>query len=67
MARRKGDAASKLFLCGIGIYFWRTGQEEFFLWSRFAFQILPTIIFIAALFALLYYLGDANCHARRPG
>ena len=23
----------------------------------FAFQILPTIIFIAALFAILYYLG----------
>ena len=23
----------------------------------FAFQVLPTIIFIAALFAILYYLG----------
>jgi len=25
--------------------------------ARFAFQVLPTIIFIAALFAILYYLG----------
>ena len=24
----------------------------------FAFQVLPTIIFIAALFAILYYFGD---------
>ena len=25
--------------------------------SIFAFQVLPTIIFIAALFAILYYFG----------
>jgi CNT family concentrative nucleoside transporter len=25
--------------------------------SLFAFQVLPTIIFIAALFAILYYFG----------
>ena len=29
----------------------------------FAFQVLPTIIFIAALFAVLYHLGIMNAHA----
>ena len=34
------------------------GQEEGARWSViFAFQVLPTIIFIAALFAILYYFG----------
>ena len=34
------------------------GSEEAARWTViFAFQVLPTIIFIAALFAILYYFG----------
>ena len=31
----------------------------------FAFQVLPTIIFIAALFAILYYFGVMQIVVRR--
>ena len=38
--------------------FGELGQKEFFLGALiFAFQVLPTIIFIAAFFALLYHIG----------
>ena len=42
---------------GSEFIFGELGKKNSSFGAVFAFQILPTIIFIAALFALLYYLG----------
>ena len=55
-----GDAVKKLLgyaYAGSEFVFGEIGKQHSSLGFSFAFQVLPTIIFIAALFALLYYLG----------
>src|SRR5579864_1595847 len=57
---RAGDAVSKLLAyayAGSEFVFGELGKQNSSIGFIFAFQVLPTIIFIAALFALLYYLG----------
>jgi CNT family concentrative nucleoside transporter len=46
-------AGSEFVFSGLGIQVGKAGSMGFF----FAFQVLPTIIFFAALTAVLYYLG----------
>ena len=47
-----------LCVCRLGVCVWRAwANRHSSLGFIFAFQVLPTIIFIAAFFALLYYLG----------
>ena len=55
-----GDAVNKLLdysFYGSAFIFGALGQKNSPMGFYFAFQVLPTIIFIAALFALLYYYG----------
>ena len=55
-----GDGVKKLLsysYAGSEFVFGEIGKQHSLLGFSFAFQVLPTIIFIAALFALLYYLG----------
>lgn len=55
-----GDAINKLLayaFVGSEFLFGELGKQHSSLGLIFAFQVLPEIIFIAALFALLYYLG----------
>ncbi|MHB8524955.1 MAG: NupC/NupG family nucleoside CNT transporter [Candidatus Acidiferrales bacterium] len=55
-----GDAVNKLLdysFYGSTFIFGALGQKNSPMGFYFAFQVLPTIIFIAALFALLYYYG----------
>ena len=55
-----GDGAKHLLdfsYVGSSFRFWRAGQTESSLGLIFAFQVLPTIIFIAAFFAVLYHFG----------
>src|SRR6202795_4291613 len=57
---RAGNAVNRLLayaFVGSEFVFGELGKQHSSLGSIFAFQVLPTIIFIAALFALLYYLG----------
>jgi CNT family concentrative nucleoside transporter len=57
---RAGDAVSKMLgyaYAGSEFVFGELGKRNSSIGFIFAFQVLPTIIFIAALFALLYYLG----------
>jgi CNT family concentrative nucleoside transporter len=57
---RAGDAVSRLLgyaYAGSEFVFGELGRQNSSIGFIFAFQVLPTIIFIAALFALLYYLG----------
>src|ERR1700675_4144349 len=57
---RAGNAVNDLLayaFVGSEFVFGELGKQHSSLGSIFAFQVLPTIIFIAALFALLYYLG----------
>jgi concentrative nucleoside transporter, CNT family len=57
---RAGNAVNKLLsysYVGSAFVFGELGKQQSSLGFIFAFQVLPTIIFIAALFALLYYLG----------
>jgi CNT family concentrative nucleoside transporter len=57
---RAGDAVNKLLAYafeGSEFVFGELGKQHSSIGFIFAFQVLPTIIFIAALFALLYYLG----------
>jgi CNT family concentrative nucleoside transporter len=57
---RAGNAVNKLLAysyVGSEFVFGEIGKQRSSLGFIFAFQVLPTIIFIAALFALLYYLG----------
>jgi CNT family concentrative nucleoside transporter len=57
---RMGKGVNKLLsyaFVGSEFLFGELGKQHSSLGLIFAFQVLPTIIFIAALFALLYYLG----------
>jgi CNT family concentrative nucleoside transporter len=57
---RAGNGVNKLLsyaFVGSEFLFGELGKQHSSLGLIFAFQVLPTIIFIAALFALLYYLG----------
>jgi CNT family concentrative nucleoside transporter len=57
---RAGDGVKKLLSYsfeGSEFLFGELGKQHSSIGFIFAFQVLPTIIFIAALFALLYYLG----------
>ena len=57
---RAGDGVKKLLSYsfeGSEFLFGELGKQYSSIGFIFAFQVLPTIIFIAALFALLYYLG----------
>ncbi len=58
--RLAGDAVNKLLsyaFYGSEFVFGPLGKQNSNIGFIFAFQVLPTIIFIAALFALLYYYG----------
>jgi len=55
-----GDGAKKLLsfsYAGSSFVFGELGKDNSSLGLIFAFQVLPTIIFIAAFFAVLYHLG----------
>jgi len=57
---KAGDAVNRLLgysFAGSEFVFGEIGKQNSSLGVVFAFQVLPTIIFVAALFALLYYLG----------
>jgi CNT family concentrative nucleoside transporter len=57
---RAGDAVNHLLayaFVGSEFLFGELGKQRSSIGFIFAFQVLPTIIFIASLFALLYYLG----------
>ncbi len=58
--RMLGDAVSALLAfsyAGSGFVFGELGKQHSSLGVVFAFQVLPAIIFVSALFAILYYLG----------
>jgi len=60
LLQKAGNAVIKLLgysYVGSEFVFGPLGSKNSSLGLIFAFQVLPTIIFIAALFALLYYLG----------
>jgi CNT family concentrative nucleoside transporter len=57
---RLGNGVNKLLayaFVGSEFVFGELGKQQSSVGFIFAFQVLPTIIFIASLFALLYYLG----------
>ena len=57
---RLGNGVNKLLAYafeGSEFVFGELGKQQSSIGFIFAFQVLPTIIFIASLFALLYYLG----------
>jgi concentrative nucleoside transporter, CNT family len=57
---RAGNAVNHLLayaFVGSEFVFGDLGKQQSSIGFIFAFQVLPTIIFIASLFALLYYLG----------
>src|SRR6202158_2271128 len=57
---RAGNAVNRLLayaFVGSEFVFGELGKQHSSIGFIFAFQVLPTIIFIASLFALLYYLG----------
>jgi CNT family concentrative nucleoside transporter len=57
---RMGNAVSRVLgysFAGSEFVFGELGKQNSSIGFIFAFQVLPTIIFIAAIFALLYYLG----------
>ena len=68
---RAGDGVNRLLgyaFAGSEFVFGELGRRNSSIGFIFAFQVLPTIIFIAALFALLYYLGVMQVIIRgRPG
>jgi CNT family concentrative nucleoside transporter len=58
--QKAGDAVNKLLsfaVVGSEFVFGTIGRNQLPMGFSFAFQVLPTIIFIAALFALLYHIG----------
>ncbi|MBV9182936.1 MAG: NupC/NupG family nucleoside CNT transporter [Acidobacteria bacterium] len=58
--QRAGDDAKRLLdfsFAGSSFVFGELGRQQSSLGLIFAFQVLPTIIFIAAFFAVLYHLG----------
>jgi CNT family concentrative nucleoside transporter len=55
-----GEMATKLLgfsYAGSEFVFGEIGKQHSSIGTVFAFQILPTIIFVSALFAIMYYLG----------
>ena len=55
-----GEGAKRLLACafaGSRFVFGEAGAQNSSLGFIFAFQVLPTIIFIAAFFAILYHFG----------
>jgi CNT family concentrative nucleoside transporter len=62
-----GDAIKRLLgysYAGSEFVFGEIGKQNSSFGVSFAFQVLPTIIFVAALFALLYYLGAMQLFIR---
>jgi concentrative nucleoside transporter, CNT family len=58
--RKAGDAVNRLLsyaFAGSQFVFGDLGKQGSHFGFYFAFQVLPTVIFICALFAVLYYLG----------
>src|SRR6266478_3010940 len=58
--RTLGDAITKMLgfsYVGSEFVFGEIGKQHSSLGLIFAFQVLPAIIFVSALFAILYYLG----------
>src|ERR1700678_447186 len=58
--QKAGDVVSQLLsysFVGSQFVFGDLGKQGSHLGFYFAFQVLPTVIFICALFAVLYYLG----------
>ncbi len=58
--RSLGDAVTKILsfsYVGSEFVFGEIGKQHSSLGVVFAFQVLPAIIFVSALFAILYYLG----------
>jgi concentrative nucleoside transporter, CNT family len=58
--QKAGDAVNQLLsyaFAGSEFVFGELGKRSSQLGFYFAFQVLPTIIFIAALFAILYHIG----------
>jgi CNT family concentrative nucleoside transporter len=58
--QKAGDAVTRLLgyaFVGSQFVFGDLGKQGSHLGFYFAFQVLPTVIFICALFAVLYYLG----------
>src|ERR1700757_3170638 len=58
--QKAGDAVNRLLsyaFVGSQFVFGDLGRQGSHLGFYFAFQVLPTVIFICALFAVLYYLG----------
>jgi len=58
--RKAGDAVNKLLayaFAGSQFVFGDLGKQGSHFGFYFAFQVLPTVIFICALFAVLYYVG----------
>lgn len=58
--RKAGDAVNQLLsyaFAGSQFVFGDLGKQGSHFGFYFAFQVLPTVIFICALFAVLYYLG----------
>src|SRR6201998_2149115 len=58
--QKAGDAVNQLLgyaFAGSQFVFGDLGRQGSHLGFYFAFQVLPTVIFICALFAVLYYLG----------
>src|SRR5579884_956894 len=49
--------AAFLRLCRVWLCLWELGKQHSSFGSIFAFQVLPTIIFISAFFAVLYHVG----------
>src|SRR5271155_1401357 len=58
--QKAGDAVNRLLgyaFAGSQFVFGDLGKQGSHLGFYFAFQVLPTVIFICALFAVLYYVG----------
>src|SRR5215467_14740762 len=58
--QKAGDAVNKLLayaFAGSQFVFGDLGKQGSHLGFYFAFQVLPTVVFICALFAVLYYIG----------
>src|SRR3989440_12430181 len=58
--QKLGDGVTEILsfsYAGSGFVFGEIGKQHSSLGIIFAFQVLPAIIFVSALFAILYYLG----------
>ena len=59
-SRPLGDGVTRMLdysFAGSQMVFGELGKQHSSFGSIFAFQVLPTIIFISALFAVLYHIG----------